>query len=118
MAAKAPSGPRVTSRKSASRPTQASTMSAPLAAAAGVGAVAPPYSAAHFSARAGLRLNTVTSWPALLRCPAMGKPITPNPRNASFISVIHHFDFGRRYTGKTGPLHHPDHEEDRQADVK
>ena len=42
MSAKAPSLPVVTARRSSSLPTQAKTSSAPSAAAAGVGALAPP----------------------------------------------------------------------------
>src|SRR5579863_4329466 len=56
MAPNAPCAPSVTSRKSASRPTQQNTISWSLAASAGVAAVLPPYSAAHFLAFSPLRL--------------------------------------------------------------
>jgi hypothetical protein len=42
MPANAPSAPIVIERRSSSLPTQANTMSAPAAAAAGVAALAPP----------------------------------------------------------------------------
>src|SRR5690606_28092582 len=85
IAAKAPSSPIVTWRRSSSLPTQAKTKSLSLAASAGVLARVPPCSAIHFSAFATVRLYTVTSWPPLcLRCAAMGYPITPRPRNATF----------------------------------
>src|SRR6202022_3353948 len=71
-------------RRSLSLPTQAMTRSWPSAAACGVGAVRPPNFSAHAFALAGVRLNTVTSWPPFVtRCPAMGKPITPRPRKAT-----------------------------------
>jgi len=64
MPAKAPSGPSVTLRKSASLPTQQNTISAPFAASRGVAALAwapwvlgaPPNSASQACALAGLRL--------------------------------------------------------------
>ena len=52
MPAKAPSGPSVTERRSSSLPTQAKTISWPLAASVGVCAALPPCSATHFSALA------------------------------------------------------------------
>jgi hypothetical protein len=79
----APSGPSVTARRSSSFPTHAKTISAPSAAAAGVGADRCPCFDVQASARDALRLNTVTWWPAAARCPAMGKPITPSPMNAT-----------------------------------
>ena len=89
MPSKAPLVPSVTSRRSSSLPTQTMTKSWPSAAAFGVGAALPPYCSTHFSALAAVRLNTVTSWPPLvLRCPAMGKPITPRPRNATFAIAL------------------------------
>ena len=39
--------------------------------------------ATHSSARAAVRLYTVTWWPARARCPAIGKPITPRPTKAT-----------------------------------
>src|SRR5262249_32512798 len=65
------------------------TKSCPSAAAFGVAALRPPCCATHFSALAAVRLYTVTSWPPLwpplfLRCPAMGYPMTPRPRKATF----------------------------------
>src|SRR5882757_332284 len=60
-------------------------MSAPSAALAGVSARRPLCFAIQASALARLRLYTVSSWPPLVaRWPAMGKPITPRPMNASF----------------------------------
>ena len=58
MPAKAPEmpSPTTTERRSSSLPTQANTMSAPAAAAAGVAADAPPYSATHCAAFAAVRL--------------------------------------------------------------
>jgi len=56
IAAKAPSAPIVTARRSSSLPTQAKTKSCPAAASAGVGAMLPPCSATHFSAFAPVRL--------------------------------------------------------------
>ena len=56
IAWKAPSGPIVTSRRSSSLPTQEKMKSAPSAAAAGVGAAVPPYSATQAVALAGVRL--------------------------------------------------------------
>ena len=70
--ASTPASSRVTERRSSSLPTQVKTKAAPSAAARGVGAVAPPNSSAHCLALAAVRLKTVTSWPALTRCPAMG----------------------------------------------
>src|ERR1700744_753800 len=82
--ANAPSGPIVTARRSLSLPTQHITKSWPSAAAFGVAAVLPPNLSAHSFALAAVRLYTVTSWPPFFtRCPAMGKPITPRPRNAT-----------------------------------
>src|SRR4029453_17806975 len=82
---KAPFGPSVTSRRSLSLPTQHMTKSWPSAAALGVAALRPPCCATHFCALAAVRLYTVTSWPPLfLRCPAMGYPMTPRPRKATF----------------------------------
>src|SRR6056297_1371391 len=45
----------------------------------------PPCSATHFSAFVAVRLYTRTSWPACCRWPAIGYPMTPTPRNASFV---------------------------------
>src|SRR5215813_14462813 len=88
--AKAPVGPRVTDRRSLSLPTQVKTKSAPSAAAFGVGADRPPYSATHFSAFAVVRLKTVSSCPPrLARWPAIGYPITPKPMNATFAIPTH-----------------------------
>ncbi len=56
MAENAPLAPRVTSRRSLSRPTQQNTISWSLAASAGVAAVLPPYSAFHCLAFSPLRL--------------------------------------------------------------
>src|SRR5262245_52013112 len=84
----APFGPNVTSRRSGSSPTQQSTISAPSAAFAGVSAERPLCLATQFSALARLRLYTVTSCPPrVARCPAMGKPITPSPMNASLLTA-------------------------------
>src|SRR5258708_37718451 len=89
MAANAPSAPIVTARRSSSLPTQAMTKSWPSAAAAGVDAVRPPNFSAQVFALAGVRLNTVTSWPPLAtRCPAMGKPMTPRPRKATLAMFV------------------------------
>jgi DNA polymerase-3 subunit epsilon len=49
-------------------------MSAPITASAGVSRRAPPYSRHQTSAFEAVRLHTVTSWPALARCPAIGDP--------------------------------------------
>src|SRR6266849_5480201 len=85
---KAPFGPSVISRKSGSSPTQENTMSDPSAAFAGVSAKRPLYLPAQASALARLRLYTVSSWPPFVtRCPAMGKPITPSPMNASLLTA-------------------------------
>src|SRR4051812_13395941 len=82
---KAPLVPSVTSRRSLSLPTQHITKSCPSAAALGVRALRPPCCETHFSALAAVRLKTVTSCPPLVfRCPAMGKPMTPRPRKATF----------------------------------
>ena len=43
-----------------------------LTVSAGVDADLPPYSFTQSVARAAVRLNTVTSWPARFRCPAIG----------------------------------------------
>ena len=56
MPAKAPPSPRVTERRSSSLPTHAKTMSAAAAAAAGVGALAPPWAATHSADFAAVRL--------------------------------------------------------------
>ena len=53
---KAPPAAVVTPRRSSSLPTQAKTISAPLAAAAGVGAAAWPCAATQASARLAVRL--------------------------------------------------------------
>src|SRR2546430_8046314 len=38
--------------------------------------------------RSRVRLYTASSWPPLVtRCPAMGKPITPSPTNASLLTA-------------------------------
>src|SRR5262249_15777439 len=90
---KAPFDPSVTSRRSLSLPTQHITKSWPSAAAFGVAALRPPYCPTHFCALAAVRLYTVTSWPPLfLRCPAMGYPMTPRPRKATFaiLSSVEH----------------------------
>src|SRR5262245_65198557 len=64
------------------------TKSCPSAAVLGVGAEFPPYCLTHCSAFAAVRLYTVTSCPPLFfKCPAMGYPITPRPRNATFAIV-------------------------------
>src|ERR1700692_636422 len=89
MPANAPLAPIVIARRSWSLPTQAMTKPRPAAAACGVGAVCPPNFSAHAFALAGVRLNTVTSWPPLVtRCPAMGKPITPRPRKATLAMFL------------------------------
>ena len=65
--------PASLARKSASRPTQAEHdigILAPLRPASA--AVAPPYSPAHLRRARGVRLKTVTSWPARWRWPAIG----------------------------------------------
>jgi hypothetical protein len=49
-------GPSATARTSASLPTHIITSCAPAAAAAGVGAVAPPYCSTQRSALSGVRL--------------------------------------------------------------
>src|SRR5665213_1383801 len=85
IAAKAPSCPNVTSRRAPSRPTQANTISAPCAASAGVVAALPLYSFAQACALAAVRLNTVTVFPARLKCPAIGYPITPRPMKETFM---------------------------------
>ena len=59
-------------RTSSSLPTQSATSSAPITASAIVAAALPPNSTAHFSALAGVRLKTATSWPARARWPAIG----------------------------------------------
>src|SRR5262249_56163145 len=64
------------------------TKSCPSAAVLGVGADFPPCCLTHCSDFAAVRLYTVTSWPPLFfKCPAMGYPITPRPRNATFAIV-------------------------------
>ena len=73
MPAKMPSSPWTTEWTSSSLPTHMKTKSASLAASRGVGAWPPPYWAAHFSAFAAVRFQTVTSWsPLVFRWPAMG----------------------------------------------
>ena len=81
--ARMPSAPWTTERRSSSLPTQVNTISACAAASRGVAARRPGKRAHQSSARAGVRLKTVTSWPLLARWPAMGKPITPSPMNAA-----------------------------------
>src|SRR5262249_51249612 len=81
----APCDPTGAWRSLLSVPTQHMTKSWPSAAALGVAALRPPYCPTHFCAFAAVRLYTVTSWPPLfLRCPAMGYPMTPRPRKATF----------------------------------
>jgi hypothetical protein len=46
---------------------------------------APPCFSTQRAAFSGVRLKTVTSWPAAFRWPAIGKPITPRPINAVFM---------------------------------
>ena len=72
-------------RTSSSLPTHSTSTSAPRAASAAVSPRRPPWTSTHRRAFSGLRLKTDTSWPALARCPAIGKPITPRPANATFI---------------------------------
>ena len=48
----------------------------------------PPCSATHFSALVAVRLYTRTSCPGRCRWPAIGYPITPSPRNASFVILV------------------------------
>ena len=72
MPANAPASPSTTERRSSSLPTQVNTMSAPAAAACGVAAAGPPYSALHCCALAAVRLYTVTWWPARAKWPAIG----------------------------------------------
>src|SRR6185312_13990147 len=103
MPAKAPSGPMVTARKSLSLPTQHITKSWPSAAALGVAAVLPPNFSAHCFALAAVRLYTVTSWPPFFtRCPAMGKPMTPRPRNATLAISANLLVLRRRKQGRRG----------------
>src|SRR6185503_15679410 len=78
-----PLGPSTTSARSSSLPTQVMTTSAPSAAPAGLDATRgrrPGLAAFQASIRAGERLYTVRSWPALPRWRAMAVPITPRPR--------------------------------------
>src|ERR1700730_9846265 len=84
MPANAPLSPSVTACRSLSLPTQHMTKSCPSAAAFGVGTDLPPNFSTQAWALAGVRLNTVTSWPPFFtRCPAIGKTITPRPRKAT-----------------------------------
>src|SRR5207248_409932 len=57
--------------------------STPRAASGGDAARRAPRSA-NGSTLAAVRFHTVTSWPASTRRVAMGAPIEPRPRNASF----------------------------------
>src|SRR5207244_7809813 len=111
MPAKAPSGPIVTARRSLSLPTQHITKSWPSAAAFGVAAVLPPNFSAHCFDLAAVRLYTVTSWPPFFtRCPAMGKPMTPRPRNATLAISATLLGLRRcKWTGgyRRGPHHTP-----------
>src|SRR5450432_3505605 len=88
IAARAPPAPSATARTSASLPTHMRTMSAPAAAAAGEPADPPPFFSTHCAAFAAVRLYTVTAWPARARCPAIGEPMTPSPRNEILLLVI------------------------------
>jgi hypothetical protein len=55
---------------------------------AGVAAISPAYCPRHLSAFSRERLYTVTAWPLRLNHPAIGNPITPRPKKATFaISV-------------------------------
>src|SRR6056300_1159993 len=78
----------VTTRKSSSLPTQAITNSAPCAAWDGVAATCPPKVSAQARALACVLLKTVTSCPARCKCPAIGYPITPSPKKATFATAI------------------------------
>src|SRR5262249_31445856 len=75
-------------RTSSSLPTHISTISASATAAVGVAADFPPCFSTHRVAVAGVRLYTVTVCPVRARWPAIGKPITPSPRNASSLPLI------------------------------
>src|SRR5262245_44648444 len=81
---KAPSVPTAISLRSLSLPTQAKTKSAPSAAWRGVDTARPPNCATQRSAFSPVRLYTVSSWPPrVLRCPAIGNPMTPRPIQAA-----------------------------------
>ena len=89
IAAITPPEPSAISRRSGSSPTQLNTISAPCAAAAGVAADLPWYCVHQRSAFAAVRLYTVTAWPFFASQPAIGKPMTPNPKNATFAIVFY-----------------------------
>src|SRR5262249_25792139 len=92
MPAKAPLSPSTTARRCSSLPTQQNTISRPAAASLGVRAADPLCFWVQASALAKVRLYTTTSWPLAARCPAIGKPITPSPKNATLAMV-----FSRRF---------------------
>ena len=48
----------------------------------------PPCMATQASDLAWERLNTLISWPAAARCPAIGPPMTPNPIKLTFMRLI------------------------------
>ena len=73
----APPGPKRTFWTALVSETQTHTASLSLAASAGVAAVLAP------STSRGVRFQTVTSWPALTRLAAMGRPMIPRPKKAT-----------------------------------
>src|SRR5689334_2289256 len=77
-----PPGPSSTCSRSGVSETQVKTASAACAASAGDAARSAP-SAASGSSRSRVRLCTVTSCPASIRCRAMGPPIVPRPITAT-----------------------------------
>ena len=77
-----------TARTSASCPTHIMTKSAPETADSTLAQAVPLYIASQRFVTASVRFHTETSCPAATKCPAIGYPMTPNPKKATLLMKI------------------------------
>src|SRR5579863_3433619 len=78
-----PDSPKATWDSASSSESMVTTTSAPLAAATLAASCAP--SSMSALARPGVRLKTLTSWPAFARLAAMAAPMCPSPISPTFM---------------------------------
>ena len=85
MPAATPSGPSTTECTAIGSASIMTTASAPRAASAGDAASRAPASTSG-CARPGERFHTASAWPRARMFAAIGAPMVPSPRNATFIA--------------------------------
>src|SRR5262245_28560006 len=108
MPPSAPSGGSTAARSAGGSATMVITRSAPRAASAGVAATRTPgCSAASASARARVRFHTASGWPARATLRAIGAPIVPSPRKATFMSLVEPGGLGGEVALLVGGDRHP-----------